>query len=84
MTQYQDIQKISGYAEDKTPITKTVRAGFAGGTLTIYEITTADEKEVLVPTVVQPWKCNSDGTREDFVNAEDAFAWAASVIDTHL
>ena len=52
------------------------RAEFNSGTLTI-SIVEVDEQgqEKLTPAMVQPFKTMPDGTRSDFVDAADAFAW---------
>ena len=50
---------------------------FVDGTLTISEITiNEDESEKITPYMVQPWKCNPDGTVEPFADELDSFTWA--------
>ena len=57
---------------------------FEGGTLHIGIITTDDEgNDIISPSMVQPWKCNGDGTNESFIDDKDAFAWAEYFIKTH-
>jgi hypothetical protein len=59
-------------------ITKNYLLEFNNGTLTVSLVT----DEATVPVLVQPWKCNPDGTREDFVDADDAFDWLESLKDS--
>ena len=61
-----------------------LRLGYEGGTLHVSTVVIADDVEVVTLSMVQPWKCNPDGTRSDFSSAEDAFAWAESVKDSIL
>ena len=62
----------------------TLRLGYEGTTLNVSAVTIVDEVETVTLSMIQPWKCNPDGTRSDFLNAEDAFAWAESVKDSIL
>jgi hypothetical protein len=66
------------------PNTTALRLGYEGGTLQVSTVTIIDEVETVTLSMIQPWKCNPDGTRSDFLNAEDAFAWAESVKDSIL
>ena len=59
------------------------RAVFDSGTLTISVVETDENgQEKLIPAMVQPFKCLPDGTRENFVDAADAFAWVDLVNGT--
>lgn len=62
----------------------TLRLGYEGGTLQVSTVTVDEETETVTLSMIQPWKCNPDGSRSDFLNAEDAFAWAESVKDSIL
>jgi hypothetical protein len=56
---------------------------FQNSTLVVSAITLSESGDpVITPVLVQPWKCNPDGTREDFAGDEDAFDWFESVKDT--
>lgn len=79
---YKDIYKDSTDPTTGSPTTKLIRLGYDSSTLYVYEVLIVDEKEELMPSMVQPWKCNPDGTRSDFVDSEDAFTWADSVKNT--
>lgn len=58
---------------------RQVHLKFDGSTLTASHITVNEQDgQVLVPYIIQPYKCLPDGTRENFVDADDAFAWAES------
>jgi hypothetical protein len=58
---------------------KKILLSYDGSTLTASEIQTDEEdNETTTPYLVQPWKCNSDGTVENFVSEADAFAWVES------
>ena len=81
---YKDIHKDSIDPTDGSPTTKLMRLGYDSNTLYVYEVLIVDEKEELILGMVQPWKCNPDGTRSDFVDSEDAFTWAESVKNTLL
>jgi hypothetical protein len=48
---------------------------FYSGTLTVYRVTKENDEEILTPTIIQPWRTNSDGTRQNFENAADAYDW---------
>lgn len=61
-----------------------LRLGYEGGTLQVSTVTLVDGTETVTLSMIQPWKCNPDGSRSDFLNAEDAFAWAESVKDSIL
>lgn len=57
------------------------RAVFEGSTLTISAVgQDNDGNETLTPTMIQPFKTLPDGSRCDFVDAEDAFSWVDSMI----
>ena len=61
-------------------IINSFQLSYEGGTLTVSQIVTDSEgNETFVPTMIQPWKCNNDGTRTDFVNDSDAFDWFESM-----
>ena len=61
-------------------IVKSFQLSYEGGTLTVSQIGTDEEgNETIVPTMIQPWKCNDDGTRTDFVGEADAFDWFESM-----
>lgn len=62
----------------------TLRLGYEGGTLQVSTVVVDEGAETVTLSMVQPWKCNPDGSRSDFLNAEDAFAWAESVKDSIL
>jgi len=79
---YKDIYKNGTDPATGDPVSKLIRLGYEGTTLYVYEVVVVNEQEELVPSMVQPWKCNSDGTRSDFVDSEDAFTWADSVKNT--
>ena len=66
------------------PDTITLRLGYEGGTLQVSTVTVDEGTETVTLSMIQPWKCNPDGSRSDFLNAEDAFAWAESVKDSIL
>lgn len=56
---------------------KKIQLGYDGATLTAAELRTEEDgTEIAVPYLVQPWKCNPDGTIESFTSEADAFAWA--------
>jgi len=58
---------------------------FSGGVLVIKEIiTNEDNQETEVLVMEQPWKCHSDGSRENFVDETDAAVWLESVKDSFL
>ena len=62
---------------------KTFKCEYVGGVLTAGLLTVdSDGNEQVQPGLYQPWKCLPDGTREPFVDAADAFAWARSVAGT--
>lgn len=62
---------------------KTFRCEFSGGVLTVGLLTIdSDGNETIQPGLSQPWKCMPDGSRENFVDAADAFAWVDSVAGT--
>lgn len=64
-------------------ISETVfRAYFDNDILTIKRVDIIDDLENEQTIMEQPWKCLSDGTRENFADDEDAFAWLESVKDT--
>lgn len=68
------------YTLNEETLTKNYLYSFEGSTLTVsLEVTDENGDKKFVPALVQPWKCNPDGSREDFVNDEDAFDWADSV-----
>jgi len=66
------------------PDVTTLRLGYEGGTLQVSMVAIDEGAETVTLSMIQPWKCNPDGTRSDFLNAEDAFAWAESVKDSIL
>ena len=66
------------------PDITTLRLEYEGGTLRVSTVAVVDEVDTVTLSMVQPWKCNPDGTRSEFLNAEDAFAWAESVKDSIL
>lgn len=66
------------------PNTTHLRLGYESGTLNVYVVTIVESVETVTLSMVQPWKCNPDGSRSDFTSAEDAFAWAESVKDSIL
>ena len=45
------------------------------GTLDVYRVEQQDDNEVLVKIMVQPYRCNPDGTNQAFTSAADAYAW---------
>lgn len=55
--------------------TSTFRMNFSAETLTISRVTIEEGEEVTTPIMIQPWKCLSNGSRENFANAQDAFDW---------
>jgi hypothetical protein len=58
---------------------------FSGGVLVIKEIiTNEDNRETEVLVMEQPWKCHSDGSRENFIDETDAAVWLESVKDSFL
>jgi hypothetical protein len=62
---------------------KNYQMEFQNSTLVVSIITMSESgDEEITPVLVQPWKCNPDGTREDFASDEDAFDWFESVKDT--
>ena len=64
-------------------VVKKLNCSFESGTLNISEVRTDENgEEVLVLVMVQPWKCNGDGTNEPFKDADDAFKWAEE--STHI
>ena len=74
---------LTKFDAEGNEIQKPHRAEFSGGVLTISMVNVDDQGvETLVPTMVQPFKTLSDGTRTEFVNAEDAFAWVDAMIGT--
>jgi hypothetical protein len=81
---YHDITKTIPATEESPETTKTVRLGYADGCLNVYYTAVVDGAETYVLAITQPWKCLADGSRADFVDATDAFAWAESVKDTLL
>ena len=66
------------------PDTTALRLGYEGGTLQVSTVVVDEGVETVTLSMVQPWKCNPDGSRSDFLNAEDAFEWAESVKDSIL
>lgn len=55
------------------------KATYNEGVLELFIVqTNEDGNEVEVPSYSQPFKCNPDGTRSDFVDSEDAFDWIKS------
>lgn len=71
------IEKKHVDAEGNETLGKKIQLSYVDGTLTASEITlNEDESEKITPYIVQPWKCNPDGTVEPFANEADAFAWA--------
>lgn len=58
-------------------VVRTIRLEFDGTTLTASSVA-VDENgaEVFTPYMVQPWKCNPDGTVSNFTSEQDAFDWA--------
>lgn len=71
------IEKKSVNPEGIEVVDKKIQLSYVDGTLTASEITVGeDEVEKITPYLVQPWKCNPDGTTEPFANEADAFAWA--------
>lgn len=76
--EFKDI--IKGTAPEVT----TLRLGYEGGTLQVSTVVVDEGVETVTLSMIQPWKCNPDGSRSDFLNAEDAFAWAESVKDSIL
>lgn len=73
-----NIEKVTP-VQDGEPLVKKIQLSFDGSTLTAAEIQTGEEgAEIMVPYLVQPWKCNPDGTIENFTSEADAFAWAES------
>lgn len=60
------------------------RAYFANTVLSIKRVDTVDDNEIETPVMEQPWKCLEDGSRQDFLDDEDAFDWLDSVKDTIL
>lgn len=55
--------------------TSTFRMNYAADTLTISRVLVEEGEEVATPIMVQPWKCLPNGSRTNFVDAEDAFEW---------
>ena len=56
---------------------------YQSGMLTVSRLEISETGEsVEVPLITQPWKCLPDGSRSDFVDAEDALAWLETVKDT--
>jgi hypothetical protein len=72
--------KVEIDADGNEVQTKTVELSFEFGTL-IVSIVEVDEAgvEVITPSIVQPWKCLSDGSRTAFVNEDDAYTWFETV-----
>lgn len=61
------------------------RAVFAGSTLTISMVTVDEENnETVTPIMIQPFKTLPDGSRTEFADASDAFAWIDSMIGVIL
>jgi hypothetical protein len=61
--------------------TRTIRYEFVGNELYISEVTyDAKGNEQVQLGGHQPWQCMPDGSRQEWANAEAAFAWA----DEHL
>jgi hypothetical protein len=55
------------------------RVYFESGVLKINKVTVVDDNEVETLVMEQPWKCLADGSREEFVDDNDAFDWLESV-----
>jgi hypothetical protein len=55
------------------------RAYFESGVLNINKVTVVDDNEVETLVMEQLWKCLADGSREEFVDDNDAFDWLESV-----
>lgn len=63
--------------------TKTFRCEFSGGVLTVGLLTVDNDGiETVQSGLYQQWKCLPDGSRENFLDAADAFAWVDSVVGT--
>jgi len=76
--------KIIPNLEDisKTQI-KTFKGTFTGSSLIINQILTDEAgNETEVPFMDQSWKCLPDGSREPFINEDDAKEWVELVKDT--
>lgn len=53
----------------------TYRLHFYEGTLTVSRVTQENDQEVVTPVIIQPWRTNNDGTRQNFKDASDAYDW---------
>lgn len=61
-------------------VVKAFELSYEGGVLTVSQMATDENgTETAVPTMIQPWKCNNDGSRTDFVDETDAFDWFESM-----
>jgi hypothetical protein len=74
------VNKTITDADGVATVVKDFELSYDSGVLTVSQLI-ADENgtEKTVPTMIQPWKCNDDGSRADFVDETDAFDWFESV-----
>lgn len=76
------IEKKYINSEGVEVVAKKIQLSYVDGTLTVSEITlNEDQSEKITPYMVQPWKCNPDGTVEPFASETDAFDWAENNIN---
>lgn len=72
---------LTRFDTEGNEVLKPHRAVFNGSALTISVVENdGQENETLTPIMIQPFKTLPDGSRCDFADAEDAFAWVESMI----
>ena len=65
---------------DKTYTTSTYVSRLSNGVLYINSLKkNADDEDVEVLVMEQPWKCNPDGSRSQWQDDGDAEAWLESI-----
>lgn len=61
--------------------TRVLQLSFEFTTLMVSVVTESEGIETVTPTLIQPWKCNNDGSRSAFEDEDDAFAWFETMQD---
>lgn len=80
MSNFYDVEIDRTVGEEM--IKHIVRVSYDGG-LVLGEVKIIDDVETVTPFIIQPWKCLPDGSRQNFVDQEDAFNWfETSIKDT--
>jgi hypothetical protein len=58
---------------------RLLQLSYEFGTLVVSDVAENAGVETITPALIQPWKCNEDGSRSAFESEEDAFAWFESM-----